>query len=123
MSTTITDATQEHTEPLIPPDSGEKNGSGILYREAEYVPRRSWRTWLIGRHLATADAPHQTIGKAVGLAVFAWRRWREGTLTPYLRGRLDALVRFGDVLRHRRRLASLCGVKDPIAWGVDKRLR
>src|SRR6266566_8973868 len=71
MSTTITDATHEHTEPLIPPDSGEKNGSGILYREAEYVPRRSWRTWLIGRHLATADAPHQTIGKAVGLAVFA----------------------------------------------------
>ncbi len=36
-----------------------------------YQPRRSWRTWLIGRPLATADAPHQTIGKAVGLAVFA----------------------------------------------------
>ena len=27
--------------------------------------------WLIGRPLPTADAPHQTIGKAVGLAVFA----------------------------------------------------
>ncbi|MCC6192429.1 MAG: APC family permease [Anaerolineales bacterium] len=37
----------------------------------EYRPRRSWRTWLIGRPLATADAPHQTIGKAIGLAVFA----------------------------------------------------
>jgi amino acid transporter len=36
-----------------------------------YRPRRSWRTWLIGRPLATADAPHQTIGKAIGLAVFA----------------------------------------------------
>jgi amino acid transporter len=34
-------------------------------------PRRSWRTWLIGRPLATADAENQTIGKAVGLAVFA----------------------------------------------------
>ncbi|MCX7668655.1 MAG: APC family permease, partial [Anaerolineae bacterium] len=32
---------------------------------------RSWRTWLIGRPLPTADAPHQTIGKLVGLAVFA----------------------------------------------------
>lgn len=31
----------------------------------------AWRTWLIGRPLATADAPHQTIGKMVGLAVFA----------------------------------------------------
>ena len=35
------------------------------------MPRRSLRTWLIGRPLQTADAPHQTIGKAVGLAVFA----------------------------------------------------
>src|SRR5215468_10915388 len=34
-------------------------------------PVRSWRSWLIGRPLSTADAPHQTIGKAVGLAVFA----------------------------------------------------
>jgi len=30
----------------------------------------TWRTWLIGRPLPTADAPHQTIGKMVGLAVF-----------------------------------------------------
>lgn len=37
----------------------------------DYQPGRSWRTWLIGRPLATADAPHQTIGKAIGLAVFA----------------------------------------------------
>jgi amino acid transporter len=34
-------------------------------------PRRPWRTRLFGRPLATADAPHQTIGKALGLAVFA----------------------------------------------------
>lgn len=34
-------------------------------------PRRNWRSWLIGSPLSTADAPHQTIGKAVGLAVFA----------------------------------------------------
>ncbi len=31
----------------------------------------SWRHWLFGRPLATADAEHQAIGKAVGLAVFA----------------------------------------------------
>ncbi len=33
--------------------------------------RWNWRNWLIGKPLASADAPHQTIGKAVGLAVFA----------------------------------------------------
>ncbi|GAB4579152.1 MAG: APC family permease [Anaerolineales bacterium] len=32
---------------------------------------RHWKTWVVGRPLRTADAPHQTIGKAVGLAVFA----------------------------------------------------
>jgi len=40
-------------------------------RTTEYAPPRSWRAWLIGRPLATADAPHQTIRKIVGLAVFA----------------------------------------------------
>ncbi len=49
----------------------EEKRNGILYHTAEYKPPRSWRSWLIGRPLATADAPHQTIGKAVGLAVFA----------------------------------------------------
>jgi amino acid transporter len=34
-------------------------------------PGRTWRTWLFGRPLATADADDQAIGKAVGLAVFA----------------------------------------------------
>jgi amino acid transporter len=43
----------------------------ILDRVADSRPRRNWRTWLVGRPLATADAAHQTIGKVVGLAVFA----------------------------------------------------
>jgi amino acid transporter len=44
-----------------------------IWRETppQYRPPRSWRSWLIGRPLATADAPHQTIGKLIGLAVFA----------------------------------------------------
>lgn len=49
----------------------DQNGSTVLRRTTKYQPRRSWRTWLLGRPLPTADAPHQTIGKTVGLAVFA----------------------------------------------------
>ena len=42
-----------------------------MHREAGYTPPRSLSHWLIGRPLSTADAPHETIGKAIGLAVFA----------------------------------------------------
>src|SRR5512133_2360680 len=49
----------------------------VVHDNAIYEPalpltaKKSWTQWLIGRPLQTADAPHQTIGKAVGLAVFA----------------------------------------------------
>lgn len=49
----------------------ENNQTEIMRRESEYTPPKSLSHWLIGRPLQTADAPHQTIGKAVGLAVFA----------------------------------------------------
>lgn len=49
----------------------DRNGTTVFRRTTEYTPPRSWRTWLIGRPLSTADAPHQTIGKFIGLAVFA----------------------------------------------------
>lgn len=38
--------------------------------EADYQDK-TWRRWFIGNPLRTADSSHQTIGKAVGLAVFA----------------------------------------------------
>lgn len=49
----------------------ENNQTEIMRRQSDYVPPRSLSHWLIGRPLSTADAPHQTIGKRVGLAVFA----------------------------------------------------
>jgi amino acid transporter len=49
----------------------EPTQKSIMHREAGYTPPRSLTHWLIGRPLSTADAPHQTIGKAIGLAVFA----------------------------------------------------
>jgi amino acid transporter len=45
--------------------------SEIMRRSSDYKPPRSISHWLIGHPLQTADAPHQTIGKAIGLAVFA----------------------------------------------------
>lgn len=49
----------------------EHNGHSIIDRTTEYVPPHTWRHWLFGRPLTTADAAHQTIGKLVGLAVFS----------------------------------------------------
>ncbi|MCX6027764.1 MAG: APC family permease [Chloroflexi bacterium] len=48
-----------------------ENGTAVQHRTDEYQPRRSWQTWLIGKPLSTADAPHQTIRKFIGLAVFS----------------------------------------------------
>ena len=42
-----------------------------VQRESAATRRSGWRNWLIGRPLSTADAPHQAIGKGVGLAVFS----------------------------------------------------
>lgn len=53
---------------MLTPDN---NQTEIMRRESEYQPPRSFSHWLIGHPLSTADAPHQTIGKRIGLAVFA----------------------------------------------------
>ena len=45
--------------------------TSIIERETDHTPARTLHSWLVGRPLSTADAPHQTIGKLVGLAVFA----------------------------------------------------
>ncbi len=45
--------------------------TNIFEQTSVQTPRVGWRNWLIGRPLATADAPHQTIGKLIGLAVFS----------------------------------------------------
>src|SRR5512146_3510575 len=42
----------------------------IERRTADCIHRRSWRTWILGRPLPTADAPHQTVGKLIGMAIF-----------------------------------------------------
>lgn len=45
--------------------------TNTFQKTTEHVPGSSWRTWLIGRPLSSADAHNQAIGKLVGLAVFS----------------------------------------------------
>lgn len=52
---------------MVEPESSPN----IFEEPANHQPKDSLQTLLIGRPLATADAPHQTIGKLIGLAVFA----------------------------------------------------
>lgn len=52
-------------------NSQDNSQTSIIERETSHLPPRTLQTFFIGRPLSTADAPHQTIGKAVGLAVFA----------------------------------------------------
>jgi len=52
-------------------NSEQKNGSTVFKKTSEYTPGKSWRNYLIGRPLQTADAPQQTIGRFLGLAVFS----------------------------------------------------
>ncbi|NWF63691.1 MAG: APC family permease [Chloroflexi bacterium] len=52
-------------------NSETNNQPPIIERKTQHTPKCNWRSWLIGRPLSTADASHETIGKTVGLAVFA----------------------------------------------------
>jgi amino acid transporter len=45
--------------------------TGVQQRTSRLRPPGFWRAWLIGHPLPTEAAPHQTVGKAIGLAVFA----------------------------------------------------
>ena len=49
----------------------DNKSTPFIQRTTDYKPPHDLSHYLIGRPLATADAPHQTIGKAIGLAVFA----------------------------------------------------
>lgn len=52
-------------------DPQDNQDTSLIHRKTQSQPSRNISHYLIGRPLQTADAPHQTIGKGVGLAVFA----------------------------------------------------
>ncbi|HUG33969.1 MAG TPA: APC family permease [Anaerolineales bacterium] len=52
-------------------DPHTKQDSPFIHRSPKEKPAPTFRDFLLGRPLPTADAEHETIGKGVGLAVFA----------------------------------------------------
>ncbi len=52
-------------------NQNDNSQTSIIERATDYEPPRTLQSWFIGRPLSTADSSHQTIGKIVGLAVFA----------------------------------------------------
>ena len=49
----------------------DNHATSFIHRSTKQEPTPNISHYLIGRPLQTTDAPHQTIGKVVGLAVFA----------------------------------------------------
>jgi GT2 family glycosyltransferase len=91
------------------------NDLQLLEQQSRNEERVFWRN-LPGRALLWALPAHLAvlIGKAA-------RRWREGNLLPYLRGRARVLGEVRALLRHRRELKQLGPDADPGRWLVEDR--
>jgi GT2 family glycosyltransferase len=87
----------------------------LLEQQALNEERVYWRN-LPGTELARNLPRHLAV-----LAAKAWRRWREGTLTPFLCGRMRLLGEVRQVIHHRRRMGEL-GPSAPLeSWRVERR--
>jgi GT2 family glycosyltransferase len=87
----------------------------LLEQQSCNEERVFWRN-LPGRALLRALPAHLAV-----LAAKAWRRWREGTLAPFLCGRLRLLSEIPSLLRYRRALARLGPAADLARWEVEPR--
>lgn len=84
----------------------------LLEQQARNEELVFWRN-LPARVLIRALPLHLAV-----LAAKGWRRWREGNLLPFVRGKLRALAEIGNVWRHRRGLRLGEGA-DITAWGIE----
>ncbi|HBI42399.1 MAG TPA: glycosyltransferase [Planctomycetales bacterium] len=85
----------------------------LLEQQARNEERVFWRNLPRGL-LLRALPSHLAV-----LAAKAWRRWREGQLLPFLRGKLGVLGEVAELFRHRRRLHASGGGRDWPSWGVE----
>jgi GT2 family glycosyltransferase len=86
----------------------------LLARQSRNEERVFWRNLPRGE-LLRALPMHLAV-----VAAKAWRRWREGTLLPFLRGRFAVLGEVGEICLHRRRLARLGRPAPSLSCGVER---
>ena len=88
-------------------------GRRLLEQQSRNEERVFWRN-LPGPVLCRALPRHLAV-----LAGKAWLRWQEGTLAPFLCGRLRLLAEVGDIMRHRRRLRQVGPCPRLADWRID----
>ncbi len=87
----------------------------LLELQSRNEERVFWRN-LPGKELARALPSHLAV-----LAAKAWLRWQEGSLAPFLYGRLRLLAEVPALVRHRRWLRRLGRAGDLKDWEVEQR--
>jgi GT2 family glycosyltransferase len=90
-------------------------GRRLVERQSRNEERVFWRNLPAGA-LGRALPRHAAV-----LAGKAARRWDEGTLIPWLFGRLRLLWEWREIRAHRRRLRDFTVTEDLAAWQVDPR--
>lgn len=88
-------------------------GRRLLEQQSFNEERVFWRN-IPSREMGRALPWHVAV-----LTAKAWRRWQEGTLAPFLCGRLRVLGELAALRRHRRALAETNPRADLKAWRVD----
>jgi GT2 family glycosyltransferase len=89
----------------------------LLEQQSRNEERVFWR------NLPSRDLPRAVPLHLAVLAGKAWRRWREGTLQPFLRGRLQVLAEAHALWRHRQSLNALGRAGLASEWQVDARFQ
>jgi GT2 family glycosyltransferase len=87
----------------------------LLEQQSCNEERVFWRN-MPARRLAAALPRHLAV-----LAAKAWKRWNEGSLAPFLCGRLRLLGELSALLRHRRRLGDLGPENNIRDWQIEGR--
>lgn len=85
----------------------------LVRQQSRNEERVFWRNLPLQELLAALPA-HFAV-----LAAKALRRWREGTLVPFLRGRCEVLLELNEILRHRRWLSKLGSAGPLRVWQVE----
>jgi GT2 family glycosyltransferase len=73
------------------------------------------------RNLPSQDLLRALPWHAAVLVAKAFRRWQEGSLLPFVFGRLQALGEMTQLYQHRRRLQARYPQANALAWGVESR--